>query len=178
MDKLIKIAVTGPESTGKSILSQQLADHYNTIWVPEFARIYLLNIERRYHYDDILEIAKGQAESAKILATLAHKILISDTELLVTKIWCDVKFGKCHSWIAEQLFRQKYDLYLLMDIDLPWVFDPMREDPGNRGFLMNRYLEELNRLGFNYRIVSGVGADRLKNAIGYINEMILNKFTL
>ena len=175
MEKLFKIAVTGPESTGKSILAQQLADHYNTVWVPEFARLYLLRIGRPYVYGDILEIAKGQAESEKIIARLANKFIISDTELLVTKIWCDVKFGNCHSWIEEQLIRQNYNLYLLMDVDLPWQFDPMRENPQDRDFLMKRYVEELDRLGFNYKIVSGVGEERLRNAIGFINEMIFNK---
>jgi len=175
LDKLIKIAVTGPESTGKSVLSQQLAEHYNTVWVPEFARLYLLNIERPYVYDDILEIAKGQVESEKIIEALANKIIISDTELIVTKIWCDVKFGKCHSWIEEQLIRQKYNLYLLMDVDLPWQFDPMREHPDAREFLMEKYVEELKRLGFSYKIVSGVGEERLRNAIGFVNEMIFNK---
>jgi NadR type nicotinamide-nucleotide adenylyltransferase len=175
LDKIIKIAVTGPESTGKSVLSQQLAEHYHTVWVPEFARLYLLNIGRPYVYADILEISKGQVESEKIILSLADKMVISDTELLVTKIWCDVKFGKCHSWIEEQLIRQEYHLYLLMDVDLPWQFDPMRENPHDRDFLMGKYVEELNRLGFNYRIVSGEGEERLRNAIMHVNEMIFNK---
>ena len=172
MSKLIKIAITGPESTGKSLISKQLASHYNSVWVPEFARAYLLNKNEPYNYDDILEIAKGQISTEKAISTLANRILFSDTELIVTKIWCDVKYGKCHSWIEKQLIRQKYNLYLLMDIDLPWEFDPLREHPDRREFLMKKYIEELDRHGFNYSIVNGIGETRLQNAINYINQLI------
>jgi len=177
MDKLIKIAITGPESTGKSLLSQQLADRYNTAWVPEFARVYLLNIERPYNYDDILEIAKGQQKSEEAFEPIAGKILFSDTELLVTKIWCDVKYGKCHPWIEEQVKMQDYDLYLLMDVDLPWEYDPMREHPESRDFLLNLYRKHLDELGFRYHLISGIGKERMKNAIRVVDDFALNKST-
>jgi len=139
LSKPVKIAITGPESTGKSVISQQLADHYTTVWVPEYARVYLLQIERSYNYDDILQIAKGQMESEKAFEPIANGLMFSDTELLVTKIWCEVKFGKCHRWIEDNIWMQDYDLYLLMDIDLPWEYDPMREHPARREFLFNLY---------------------------------------
>jgi NadR type nicotinamide-nucleotide adenylyltransferase len=165
MPDIIKIAVTGPESTGKSMLATQLADHYQTVHVPEFARIQLLKSDGKYNYDDILEIARGQVASEKVLETIANKILISDTELLVTKIWCEVKYKKCHPWIIQKLKQQQYGLYLLTDIDLPWEPDPLREHPHHRQELMNLYQQNLRELGFNYSIISGTGADRLKNAI-------------
>lgn len=175
MNNPVKIAVTGPESTGKSLISQQLADHYTTVWVPEFARVYLLQIERQYTYDDILEIARGQVKSEQAFVPIAGRVMFSDTELLVTKIWCEVKYGKCHPWIEAQLQRQQYDLYLLMDVDLPWEYDPMREHPDSRDHLFGLYKNELDRLGANYRIVSGTGEERLKNAIGYVDELLVNK---
>lgn len=175
MNSPIKIAVTGPESTGKSLISQQLADHYTTVWAPEFARVYLLQIDRPYAYDDILEIAKGQQKSEQAFVPIAGRLMFSDTELLVTKIWCEVKCGKCHPWIEEQLQKQHYDLYLLMDVDLPWEYDPMREHPDSRDFLFGLYKKELERLGANFKIVNGSGDDRLKNAIGYVDEMLVNK---
>ncbi len=177
MDKLIKIAITGPESTGKSLLSQQLADHYNTAWVPEFARVYLLNIERPYNFDDILEIAYGQKKSEEAFEPIAGSILFSDTELLVTKIWCDVKYGKCHPWIEDQLKKQDYDLYLLMDVDLPWEYDPLREHPEGRDLLLNLYRVNLDKLAFRYCLISGIGEERLKNAIRAVEEFLLNKST-
>jgi NadR type nicotinamide-nucleotide adenylyltransferase len=175
LSKPVKIAITGPESTGKSVISQQLADHYTTVWVPEYARVYLLQIERSYNYDDILQIAKGQTESEKAFEPIAKGLMFTDTELLVTKIWCEVKFGKCHQWIEENFRKQDYDLYLLMDIDLPWEYDPMREHPDRREFLFNLYKKELEKTGMNYRIVSGVGEERLKNAINFVNELLVNK---
>lgn len=175
MSKPIKIAITGPESTGKSVISQQLADHYSTVWVPEYARVYLLQTGRPYNYNDILQIAKGQVESERAFEPIAGEVMFSDTELLVTKIWCEVKYGKCHRWIEEHFRKQDYDLYLLMDIDLPWEFDPMREHPDSREFLFNLYKKELDDLGMNYRIVSGAGEERLKNAITIVDEMLVNK---
>ncbi|MCF8366867.1 MAG: ATP-binding protein [Bacteroidales bacterium] len=172
MDKLIKIAITGPESTGKSMIAEQLADHYNTVWVPEYARIHLLNLGLDYNYDDILEIAKRQQASEKVLESLANKILFCDTELLVTKIWCEVTFKQCHPWIMEELKKQDHHLYLLMDTDLPWEYDPLREHPEQRKFLFDLYVNELERLGFNYRVVRGKDDERLKNAVKSVEELM------
>jgi NadR type nicotinamide-nucleotide adenylyltransferase len=169
---IIKIAITGPESTGKSMLAQLLADHYRTVWVPEFARVYLLQLERPYNYADILKIAKGQKKSEKALEKIARKIMFSDTELLVTKIWCDVKYGKCHQWILDSIEKQAYDLYLLCDIDLPWEPDPLREHPDSRKELFDLYQKELVQRKLNYRVVSGMDDVRLKNALGFVEEFI------
>jgi NadR type nicotinamide-nucleotide adenylyltransferase len=169
--KLRKIAITGPESTGKSMLAQQLADRFRTVWVPEFARVYLLQTEGNYNYDDILKIARGQKRSEEALSDIARKIMFSDTELLVTKIWCDVKYKKCHPWILENIEKQDYDLYLLMDIDLPWVHDPLREHPDERKYLFDLYRNELEARKLNYRIVSGLDDKRFKNAVGFVEEI-------
>lgn len=175
MTKLIKIAITGPESTGKSLLAEQLAEHYATVWVPEYARIHLLKIDRPYHYDDILEIAQKQKASEDIFHALANRILFSDTELLVTKIWCEVKYKRCHPWILDALEKQDYDLYLLANIDLPWQYDPLREHPDQRQFLFDYYKNELEKYAFNYRIVSGRDEQRLKNAIAIVDGLLGEK---
>lgn len=172
MADLLKVAITGPESTGKSMIAEQLAEHYHTVWVPEFARIHLLGLDRPYNYDDILEIAQKQLISEKVFETLANKMLFSDTEMLVAKIWCEDKYNKCHTWILEALEKQHYDLYLLMDIDLPWQYDPLREDESRRSILFEKYQDELKKYNFNYRIVSGRDDTRLKNAIHYVDELI------
>lgn len=172
MSRLRKIAVTGPESTGKSMIAQQLADHYQTVWVPEYARVHLLNINRPYHYDDILEMAQKQKVSEKVFESLAGKLMFSDTEMLVTKIWCEVKYGKCHPWILDELSKQDYGLYLLMDTDLPWEYDPLREHPDKRKYLFDLYRNDLEKYGFNYRIVSGVDDARLKTAVKFVDEFV------
>jgi NadR type nicotinamide-nucleotide adenylyltransferase len=170
--KIKKIAVTGPESTGKSALAQLLADHYLTVWVPEFARVYLLQQDRPYNYSDILKIARGQRKSERALAKIARKIMFSDTELLVTKIWCDVKYGVCHQWILDGIEMQSYDLYLLCDVDLPWEPDPLREHPDSRKYLFDLYRKELDERKLNYRVVSGLDDARFKNALGFVEEIL------
>jgi len=172
MDDLIKIAITGPESTGKSMMAEQLADHYTTVWVPEYARLHLLKLGKPYGYDDILEIAQKQKASQQVFETLAKKMIFCDTELLVTKIWSEVKYKKCHPWIADQLKVQDYKLYLLMDIDLPWQYDPLREHPHQRQYLFDYYRQELEKYNFNYRIVSGKNEERLKNAIQCVEKLL------
>jgi len=147
---LIKVAVIGPESTGKSTLCELLAQHYNTQWCPEFAREYLLTHGTDYTYDDLLYIAKGQLamedEYTQLLAgssesrgnssvqdselrTLNSKLLFVDTEMYVMKVWCEFVFGKCHRWVLDKIIERKYDLYLFCNTDLPWVKDELREYP-------------------------------------------------
>jgi NadR type nicotinamide-nucleotide adenylyltransferase len=169
---VLRIAITGPESTGKSELAKKLAGHYHTLWVPEVAREYLINLSRTYVYEDILSIAQEQLKLENALAEKASKILFCDTELLVTKIWSHYKYGKCEPWIAEKVISHRYDLYLLCNIDLPWEEDPLRENPGQREELFGIYLEELQRLGVTFAIVSGTGRERTENAILAVEEAL------
>ena len=166
---MIRISVTGPESTGKSWLAEHLAHHYQTKWVPEYARKYLEYIKRPYTYDDILVIAKTQLEEENLAAS-DTEILFCDTDLCVTSIWCNVKYGKCHDWITTKLEDIHYGLYLLCDIDLPWQYDPLREHPEMRAELFGMYRNLLQENNFNYRIVSGFGEERLQNAIAFVDE--------
>lgn len=166
-----KIAITGPESTGKSWLARELAKHYKTAWVPEFARDYLTSLARPYDYNDILEIAQNQFRNNQEAEAKASRLLFCDTELIVTKIWCDVKYGKCHPWIEEHIQKQNFDLYLLTDIDLPWEPDPQREHPHMRQHLIELYINELESLNFPYRIVSGRQEERLRNAMKAVEKM-------
>ena len=125
-----KIVVIGPESTGKSTLSEQLAAKFNTEWVPEFARQYLLAIKRPYNYDDLLIIARGQLEDEdRLAASVSTPIIIIDTDMYVMKVWCEFVFGKCHSFILDEIVKRKYDAYLLCNTDLLWVADELREYP-------------------------------------------------
>ena len=168
--KIKRIAITGPESTGKSMLAEKLALHYKTAWVPEFAREYLDQLSRQYRYDDILEIAKGQLRNEKLMVKDTGRYLFCDTELIVTKIWCEVKYGKCHPWIIEHIERHPYDLYLLCNIDLPWEDDPLREHPNKREYLFNLYLNELKGRNLPYKIISGQGDNRIAEAINIIEQ--------
>jgi NadR type nicotinamide-nucleotide adenylyltransferase len=164
----LKIAITGPESTGKSTLTMQLAEHFHTVFVSEYARGYIDRLGRHYVWDDILVIAQGQIASEQAMIKKAESMLFCDTELIVTKIWSDVKFGKCDPWILDKIRENKYDLFLLCDIDLPWEEDPQREDPHRRQFLFDLYENELSGYGFPFFVISGSGNQRLQNAVKVI----------
>ena len=160
-----KIAITGPESTGKTELAKQLAKYYNTIWVPEFSREYIDKINRPYDYDDIIEIAQEQLNREKEAEINANKFLFCDTELIVTKIWSEFKYQKCHPWILKNIEEHKYDLFLLCNIDIPWKFDKLREHRDKRKELFNLYFIELSVRKFPFEVISELGEKRMLNAI-------------
>ena len=153
-----KIVIIGPESTGKSSLCEQLAQHFNTAWCPEYAREYLHANGLKYGYDDLMKIVHGQlaAEDSCTAelnteysvsnvqysktnspSTIHHSpftirlspLLFIDTNMYVMKVWYEYVFGKCEQLVLNEIAKRKYDLYLLCDIDLPWTFDEMREYP-------------------------------------------------
>lgn len=165
---MIRIAITGPESTGKSCLAQELATFYNTVWVPEFARTYIETLQRPYNQDDILRIAQGQLASEAEISKRANKFIFCDTELTVCKIWSLVKYGSCHEQLTHLYQNTFYDYYLLTDIDLPWEYDPQREHPNFRQELMNMYVNELTATQKPFSIIQGTGNQRLNNAINAI----------
>lgn len=144
--------------------------HFQTIFVPEIAREYLEALKRPYVFEDIAEIAKKQLETENALAEEAEKILFCDTDILVTKVWSWYKYGKCDRWIEEKVKSHRYDLYLLCNIDLPWVEDPLREHPHKRGELFEIYLKELQQMKVDIAIISGTGRARTENAILALNR--------
>ena len=184
---MIKVVILGPESTGKSTLSQLLAAHYQTLYCAEYAREYLMTNGKEYTYDDLLSIAKGQvaAEDAcvqqvKELATnnifsiTNQPLLFIDTDMYVMKVWCEFVFGKCHPYILEQLFTRKYDLYLLCNIDLPWEQDELREYPDleTRERLYSIYRELLIGQSVPWVEISGDYTQRLEKAVEAIDKLI------
>lgn len=173
--RLIKIAVTGPESTGKSILSEQLAEYYHTCWVPEFAREYLDSHGPVYEEKDIVLIAKGQILKEQEAERNARGFLFCDTELIVTKIWSEVRYQRCDPWILRTIEDHPYDLFLLCDVDLPWEPDPLREHPHMRPQLFEMYYNELLSRGFPFAVVSGLGNTRLLNAVRLIGDCFNKK---
>lgn len=171
--QVIKIAITGPESTGKTTLARQLATHYNTLWVPEYARYYLTLLERPYTPEDVVEIAKGQVYWEKELAQLKPPLLFCDTDLLVAKIWLKFKYDIENEWLEKQLEAKSYHLHLLCNIDLPWTEDPLREhpDPHDRKTLYNLYKKELAALGLPFFEISGDENTRLQKSIQLIENL-------
>jgi len=168
--KLIRIAITGPESTGKSTLATQLANDYKTVWVPEYARGYIDQLNRPYQEKDLKEIAKGQIQAENKAELKANKFVFCDTELTVIKIWSLYKFGKVDPFILSEANIRSYDLYFLMDIDLPWEYDPQREHPEKRKYFFDWFDKELNAKNVNYRIIRGNEEKRFQMARNLIDE--------
>lgn len=177
----LKIVVIGPESTGKSVLCQELSAHYNALWCPEYARTYLEENDMDGHYTDkdLLLIARGQLaaedEVFREACQRRDRLLLIDTDMYVMKIWSEFAFQRCHHWILEQIAKRHYDYYLLCDIDLPWAPDPLREypDPAMRQNLFNHYLDLLIHQHTPFGIIKGEGIQRLHHAIVQLDREIL-----
>lgn len=167
-----RIAVIGPESTGKSELCQSLATHFQTGWVPEVARSYLDSLNRSYEKKDLKVIAKEQLRLEDEKAEHAKNYLFCDTTLIVLKVWSDHKYGTTDVWIEEQLIARRYDFYLLNNIDLPWIPDPQREHPALRKYFFNIYEEYLKAKKLPYAIVSGKGKERKKCALDALQSRV------
>ncbi len=167
-----KIAITGPESTGKSWLARELSALYQVPFVHEYARTYIENLNRPYVKEDLVQIARGQLEYEKELERMAPSLLICDTELIVIKIWSLHKYGVCDPFILDQISRTAYDLYLLCDVDLPWEADKQREHPQLRDYFFRWYKRELDHYGFPYVIINGQGDQRLAAASKATDKLI------
>jgi NadR type nicotinamide-nucleotide adenylyltransferase len=173
---LIKVVLFGPESTGKTTLSQQLARHYNTVWVPEYAREYLQkkwNNERKTcEPKDLLPIARGQMQSENELTEKATNILICDTDLLETKVYSEAYYvGHCDPLIEKYALRNKYDLYLLTYIDVPWVHDNLRDKPDEREKMFAYFKDTLEKYDRNFVILKGDKKTRFRRAVSEIDSL-------
>ena len=180
---LIKIVLFGPESTGKTTLSIQLAKHYNTVWVQEYARPYLQkerNQERRTcEAKDILPIAFGQMALENRLAKRADKVLICDTDLLETKVYSEEYYGGYVDPLLEKGARESsYDLYFLTYIDTPWEADDLRDRPDQREEMFLAFKKALEDNHRPYILLKGNKDERFDTATEAIDKIIENKNNL
>ncbi len=169
--RIKRIAIIGPESTGKSKLAQELAVSYHTEWVPEFARFYLDRLDRDYEQADLLAMAKAQLIWEDDRAESATQYLFCDTNLIVLKVWSDDKYGDTDPWILQDLATKHYDFYLLSDIDVPWQEDPQREHPHRRKEFFDRYRHYLEVHNLPYAVVRGIEDERLACAIKILKNI-------
>lgn len=163
------LVITGPESSGKTTLATQLADHWRTPLVSEASRDYLKGKDS-YQQHDLLKIAKQQYTQEQTVLSLLPERIICDTDLLVTMIWSEVKYGHCDPWITstfENSINQKASsrYYYLCDSNIPWQADPLRENPHNRDELFNLYLQKIEEYELDYRIVKGEPRKRLQQVL-------------
>lgn len=174
---IVKVVLFGPESTGKTTLSEQLARYYNTVWVPEYAREYLQNKWNNYRKtcenSDLLPIAKGQMKLENKLAKKADKVLICDTDLLETKVYSEEYYGGfVNPKLDEAAVKNTYDLYLLTYIDTPWEADDLRDRPDLREEMFTAFENALKKYNRPYILLKGDLRTRLKTATKAIDKIL------
>lgn len=174
---LVKIVLYGPESTGKTTLAKQLAEHYDTVWVPEYARKYLQKkwdeTKEICTLDDLIPIAKGQMAAENRLAKKANKLLICDTDILVTKVYSEAYFnGFCDPILEKYALENTYDLYFLTHIDVPWEADDLRDRPNERELMLDIFKSTLEKYQRSFVILEGSLKKRLKKATVEIDKLL------
>ena len=152
-----RFAFTGPESSGKTTIAKRFATLVDGIYVEEFARVYLEERGGEYTAADLVHIAESQCKLWKE----TNGILIADTEMLVLKVWSEVRFGQTDAFIEEALKTQNFDHYFLCYPDIPWEPDPLREHPEERMVLFDLYREKLVALNFPFTVLKGSVDERL-----------------
>lgn len=171
MESNIRIGIIGPESTGKTTLTNQLAAIYSGTAVPEYARTYVEQLQTTYTYEDVCNIAKKQIE--EISSIYDTQYVFFDTELIITYVWFIYKYGKCPDWFKEGLLTYRMDAYLLCYPDIAFVPDPVRENPHIREELFLSYLDEVEKLGTPYYIIKKLDRDYIKDLLQQMSPSTL-----
>lgn len=171
---MVSVVVTGPESTGKSTLTQQLAEHFNATVQSEYARDYVERLKREYNFHDVETIARRQCFlfEKQLLVSDVNQLTFFDTFLIVTKVWFQEVYKKCPIWLHAAIVKYKPSLTLLCVPDIEWQYDKVRENQFNRDYLFQCYLTELEYYKIDYRLVEGFGEKRLSTAIKQVNNWL------
>ncbi|MEH6658862.1 ATP-binding protein [Leeuwenhoekiella marinoflava] len=174
----IKIVLFGPESTGKTTLSQKLSEHYDGAWVPEFAREYLQQKwdeeQKICEPQDILPIAIGQMKLENEAANSGKKIVFCDTDLLETKVYSESYYeGWCDTQVAKAAKNNTYDLYLLTYIDTPWQADDLRDRPEQRQEMFEYFKQALIKNDRPYILVKGSLEERMQLITNHLNSILI-----
>ncbi|WP_340199679.1 AAA family ATPase [Ascidiimonas sp. W6] len=177
---ILKVVLYGPESTGKTTLSRQLANYYNTLWVPEYAREYLQDKwdkeQKICEPNDLIPIAIGQIATENKLTRKVSDILFCDTDLLETKVYSEAYYvGNCNPLLEKYALQNKYDLYLLTNIDVPWEKDDLRDKPDNREEMFIYFKQALDLYQRPYILIKGSRKERFQIAVSIIDKLLNQK---
>lgn len=177
MSAPLRIVLTGPESTGKTELARALAERFVTDWSPEYVREYAEACGSELTLDDHEPIARGQmaGEDAAVAraAALGADVVLLDTDLVSTAVYCEHYYGHCPPWIEETARARRAALYLLLDVDVPWVPDVVRDRADRRDELLAEFRDWLERVGARWALVSGNWQVREEKAVELIDELRL-----
>jgi NadR type nicotinamide-nucleotide adenylyltransferase len=172
---VVRVVLTGSESTGKTTLSQQLGGHFGAIVVPEFVRDYAARKGAPLDFADHGPIARGQMalEDDGIArgASTGARLIVQDTDLLSTVVYCDHYFGRCPEWIRDEALRRRPDLYLLMDIDVPWVADDVRDRGHIREEMQDLFRRAVDASGAAFETIGGEWEKRLESGARAIERL-------
>ena len=168
-----RVTVTGSESTGKTWLAERLAIRFGTVWSREFSREYAMHKAAPLDASDVEPIARGQMRAEDDLLRRARGLAILDTDLVSTVVYAEHYYGRCPPWVEEAARDRLADLYLLCDIDVPWLPDPARDRPHARRELHAAFTAQLERYGANYLVVGGIWEEREAAAVQAIEANII-----
>jgi len=171
MAKIARLCLTGPESTGKTWLAGQLAARFGTVWVPEYARDYALQVARELTADDVEPIARGQIANEERALPPAGGLLVLDTDLVSTVVYSRHYYGTVPPWIEEAARQRLADLYLLLDLNVPWIADPARSSSADRPQLHAAFARTLDTFGARVVRVGGGWEERLGRAVGAVERL-------
>lgn len=170
VDRRTRVVLIGPQSTGKTELARALATRFSVPWAEEYAREYALANPRELTADDVEPIARGQmANEDRVQGPFA----ILDTDLISTVVYARHYYGDCHDWIVQSARSRAADLYLLLDIDTPFIDDPARDSADKRAELFARFKQALAEFGVRFIVVRGSWKERETSAIEAIEALAL-----
>lgn len=167
-----RVCVFGPESTGKTTLARDLARHFETVWVHEYARSLLEPQGGECFFEDIERIGRGQAAAEDAMVRHANRVLLMDTDVLTTTVWSEVLFGRCPPWVSEAAVSRVPDLYLLLDVDVPWVDDAQRHLPHARREFWDLCRARLAAHDRNWVEISGDWETRFRTASEAVQRLL------
>ena len=157
--RLRRICVTGPECTGKTTLAQRLATHFSAELVPEAARLYAERINRELRSTDVELIAAEHItmadDAARRVIDRGGGALILDQDLLSTAVYGKDYYDFSSPWLIGEAIRRRADLYLLCDVDVPWVSDGIRDRPGDRSSMFTLFASALDELAAPAVLIRG-----------------------
>ena len=171
-DNLIRVVLTGSESTGKSVLALQLAERFNAELAPEFVRDFAVRKGAPIEFEDADEIARGQIDLEDEHARRAQKLLIQDTDLLSTVVYSGHYYGRCAKWIVDVARARRPDLYLLLDIDVPWIPDEVRDREDRRDDMQQLFRDAVAESGAPYVVINGSWNERFQRARDAIETLL------
>lgn len=174
----VRVCVLGAESTGTTTLSQALAKHYRTVWAPEYGRLYsegLICTDHIWNSPEFSHIAKAQQDMENQLAGESNGLLICDTNAFATRLWHERYVGDMYTPVDQLAAQDKVDLYILTDVDIPFVDDGLRDGEHIRHSMHTRFIQELQNQPVPFVIVSGSVEERLKTCLPLIDKLIKEK---